>query len=295
MPKAAKIPDAQSPVVKATVAIFSKPGQHAVPIVATEVAKRLRARGFDVRLDEPTAEALGQTPGLAAMHPPPNLAIALGGDGTLLHAARRLRPHPVPLLGVNLGTLGFLAEISIAELYPRLDDVLAGRYELDRRTVLAAEVWRDGRLLDHFDALNDIVVSKGTLARIIEFELTVNDDRVAEYRADGLIIATPTGSTAYSLSAGGPIVHPALAAWGITPICPHALTNRPLLVPDTARIEIVMRTVADHTYLTLDGQEGVQLAPGDRIVCRKSADVVHLIHLPQCSFFDVLRRKLKWG
>ncbi len=294
MPKAVNVTADPPLALKTSVAIFSKPGHRAVPIVATEIANRLHERGFEVRYDETTAAALGETPA-AGLLPPPDLAIALGGDGTLLHAARSLRPHPVPLLGVNLGTLGFLAEISIHELYPRLDDVLAGRYELDHRTVLAAEVWRGDRLLGHFDALNDIVVSKGTLARIIEFELAVNEERVAEYRADGLIVASPTGSTAYSLSAGGPIVHPALAAWAITPICPHALTNRPLLVPDSARIGILMRTVAEHTYLTLDGQEGVQLAPGDRIICRKSPDHVSLIHLPQCSFFDVLRRKLKWG
>lgn len=285
---------ASPPAVQAAVAVFSKPQHQAVPQVAAEIAARLRARGFEVRLDDSTAKALGEPAGIS-LQPPPDLAICLGGDGTLLYAARQLRPHPVPLLAVNLGTLGFLAEISTAELYPRLDDVLAGRYMLDRRTVLAAEVWRGDRLLGHFDALNDIVVSKGTLARIIEFELSVNQERVASYRADGLIVATPTGSTAYSLSAGGPIVHPALAAWAITPICPHTLTNRPLLVPDSAQVEILMLAVAGQTYLTLDGQEGEQLELGDRIVCRKSPDYVNLIHLPQSSFFDLLRRKLKWG
>ncbi len=284
-----------------TVAIFSKPNHPQVAHVAPELVAWLRQRGYKTLLDDPTARAMA-TVGASFEEDAvcdwaglrPDLAIVLGGDGTLLRVARLLRDAQVPLLGVNLGTLGFLAEVAIPQLYANLEGIFSRCCLYDIRTVLAAEIYRGGQMVAQFDALNDAVVSKGTLARIIAFEIKVDGARVSIYRGDGLVIATPTGSTAYSLSAGGPIIHPAVDALVMTPICPHALTNRPVIVRDSSVIEITLVDAADQTFLTMDGQQGIPLEDGDRLVCRKSPYVVTLVRLARGSFFEVLRNKLNW-
>lgn len=278
------------------IGIFSKPANPVVREVAPGLVRWLEDQGHEVALDAATAQAAERGQGRSDWHGRPlQLAIVLGGDGTLLRVARLLRGADTPLLGVNLGTLGFLTELAVADLYAGLEPVLAGEFIRDRRSVVAAQVLRDGQCVARMDGLNEAVISKGAPARIIDLDLIIDQAPVSDYRADGLIISTATGSTAYSLSAGGPVLHPALEAWVITPICPHTLSNRPLIVHDTALVEVRLRTVADQTFLTMDGQEGVPLAAGDRIVCRKGAHPVTLVRRPDYSFFSVLRNKLKWG
>ncbi len=282
------------------IGIFSKPGNAVVAEVAPELIRWLRRRGYSVEMDASTAEAAGIGGAREDWSgQPPKLAIVLGGDGTLLRVARLLGATTdgadTPLLGVNLGTLGFLTEIPATHLYPSLEAILAGQYREDRRHRLAAAVWRGGECLLRGDAWNEAVIGKGALARIVNFDLHIDGKAVSAYRADGLIISTATGSTAYSLSAGGPVLDPRVKALVITPICPHTLSNRPLIVRDTSQVEVLLRAPAGATYLTLDGQEGLELAAGDRVTCEQSAHCVNLVRLPEYSFFDVLKHKLKWG
>jgi NAD+ kinase len=224
-----------------------------------------------------------------------DLLIVLGGDGTLLSGARSLGSKQVPILAVNLGGLGFLSSVTLDELYPVLETVLSGGHTISVRLMLAAAVSRAGKTVHAQNALNDAVVTKTALARMLEFDLFVDEAPVARYRADGLIVATPTGSTAYSLAAGGPIIDPRLDAMVITPICPHMLTNRPLVIPDTARVEIEVAVREEPVYLTLDGQVGFQLESRDRVVITQSANRVLLVQPPRKNYFDVLRSKLRWG
>jgi NAD+ kinase len=224
-----------------------------------------------------------------------DLVVVLGGDGTLLAAARALGGRDIPLFPVNLGNLGFLTAITLDELYPELERALRGEYRVASRRMLHCELHRGSKIVAEYDALNDVVLTKVSMARMIEVEARVDKHFVCTYRADGLIVSTPTGSTAYSLSAGGPIVFPSVAALVITPICPHTLTNRPVLVPDDSVIQIVSRSVNDNAYLTIDGQIGKPLERGDRVVCQRSEKFVNLIRPPRMMFFDVLREKLGWG
>jgi NAD+ kinase len=224
-----------------------------------------------------------------------DLIVALGGDGTMIATARMIGDAATPVLGVNFGTLGYLAEFTVEDMTPALDAVLAGDYTLDRRLMLAAEVYRGSEKLMHDRVLNDVVISKSALARIIEIETWVDRKFVNCFRADGLIISTPTGSTAYNLSAGGPVIYPSMSAVVITPICPHTLSNRPLVVPDDVEFELVLKTPKEEVALTLDGQVGVPLEYGDRIAVRKSAMTFNLIQAHTRNYFDVLRNKLKWG
>ncbi|HEX8476593.1 MAG TPA: NAD(+)/NADH kinase [Pyrinomonadaceae bacterium] len=223
-----------------------------------------------------------------------DLMVVLGGDGTMIATARALGAHEVPVLGVNYGTLGYLAEFRVEEMIPALEEIVEGRYCLDRRLMLTAELHRGDTQLANHQVLNDIVVSKSALARIIEIDTWLNRMFVNRFRADGLIVSTPTGSTAYNLSAGGPVVYPSMNALVITPICPHTLSNRPLVVPDDVEIEIVLKTKED-VALTLDGQVGFELEAGDRIVVRKSRTTFNLLQPPNRNYFEVLRGKLKWG
>ncbi len=224
-----------------------------------------------------------------------DLLIVLGGDGTLLSAARALRAHSVPILAANLGGLGFLTTITLDQLYPMLEAVLRGEHRVGERMMLEAQIFHDGKAADRQTALNDAVVNKGALSRMLEFDLYVDGDHVARYRADGLIVATPTGSTAYSLAAGGPIVQPGIDAFVITPICPHMLTNRPLVIPDTSRMEIDFSAADQRVYMTLDGQIGYELGPADRVVITKSENKVTFVRPPRKTYFEVLRSKLRWG
>jgi NAD+ kinase len=223
------------------------------------------------------------------------LLVVLGGDGTLLSAARYLGGEKVPILGVNLGGLGFLTEITLEELYPVLDRILDGKVETERRMRLHVAVIRQGDKAGEYTILNDAVISKTVLARIIHLRNSVDGAYVTTYRGDGVIICTPTGSTAYSLAAGGPIVYPSLDSVLITPICPHTLTNRPLLIPDRATVEFILETEESDVRLTLDGQIGCNLLPYDRICITKAQNHVLFIKSPYRDYFEILRTKLKWG
>jgi len=223
------------------------------------------------------------------------MIIVLGGDGTLLSVARLVEDHDVPILGVNLGGLGFLTEITLEELYRVLERVVQGDFVTDERVVLNAAVIRRGERLAEFVVLNDAVINKGALARIIDLETTINGEYLTTFKSDGLIISTPTGSTAYSLSAGGPIVYPSLHCIIITPICPHTLTNRPIVVPNDVQIRATLKTKQQEVILTLDGQQGFSLEFEDVIEVRKAEGRILLIKSPYRHYFEVLREKLKWG
>lgn len=224
-----------------------------------------------------------------------DLLIVLGGDGTLLSGVRALDGCEVPVLGVNLGFLGFLTEITLDELYPTLDGVLQGRTAIEARTALTATVERRGKVVGSYQVLNDVVLNKGAVARISDLEVRVNGRYLTNYKADGLIVATPTGSTAYSLSAGGPILEPHLPAILLTPICPHTLTHRPFLVEDSAVVEVRLVSKNGEVFLTLDGQEGFELQEEDVVRVGKSDRRVLLVQSPSRDYFQVLRRKLMWG
>jgi NAD+ kinase len=223
------------------------------------------------------------------------MIIVLGGDGTLLSVARQVWNHNIPILGVNLGGLGFLTEIHLEELYRILERILQGDFKTDEREVLDASVIRRGQRVADFTILNDAVINKGALARIIELEATINADYLSTFKSDGLIISTPTGSTAYNLSAGGPIVYPSLHTIIITPICPHTLTNRPIIVPDDVEIRVLLKTKQQEVILTLDGQQGFPLEFEDVVQVKKAGGRILLIKSPYRQYFELLREKLKWG
>ncbi|MGD0842515.1 MAG: NAD(+)/NADH kinase [Candidatus Acidiferrales bacterium] len=280
-----------------TVGIISRPRRADISKVVPPLLEWLIARGVKVFVDPETAASIGtvaderpreELPGLA------DLLIVLGGDGTLLAAARLENARNVPILPVNLGGLGFLTSVTLGELYAILDQVFAGENRISERVMLGVEVTRGGNTIERQRALNDAVINKGAVARIIDFELTINGEFICCYKADGLIISTPTGSTAYSLSAGGPIVYPSVEALVVTPICPHTLTNRPLVVPDAGRIEVGFNG-DERVYLTVDGQVGRQLEPGDRVVVVRAGEKLHLVRPARQTYFEVLRDKLKWG
>jgi NAD+ kinase len=220
--------------------------------------------------------------------------VVLGGDGTLLSVARTVGPEAL-ILGVNLGTLGFLTEVSRGELYPSLVQVLAGRFRVEERSLFDVDLQRNGSGLLRYRVLNDAVITKSALARIIELTLRIDGNLIARFRADGLIISTPTGSTAYNLSAGGPILSPLLPVAVLTPICPHALAMRPIVVPDAGPIEVRLETQREEVFLTLDGQEGTSLGFGDAVRVTRSATSVRLARVSRRSFYDHLRGKLRWG
>ena len=282
-----------------TVGIISKPRNEPAIRVVPELAHWLAARGVGIRVDPETATYLS---GDTSVHMLPRervaegaqLLIVLGGDGTLLSAARAAGGRDIPLFAVNLGNLGFLTAITVDELYPELERVLTGDYETSPRQMLHTELWRKGVIAGSYEALNDTALAKADIARIIDLEVHVDDQLMCHYKADGLIVSTPTGSTAYSLSAGGPIMVPDVAAICITPICPHMLTNRPVIVPGNAVIQLTLCSDSP-TFLTVDGQVGQQLERDDRVVCRRSAHTVNLIRPHGADFFNVLREKLKWG
>lgn len=224
-----------------------------------------------------------------------DLILVLGGDGTMIATARMIGDSQLPVLGVNYGGLGYLAEFPLEELFTALESILAGPYCVEQRLMLRVELWRGDQLVTRNRVLNDVVVNKSALARIVEIEAYLNDQFVNLFRADGLIVATPTGSTAYNLSAGGPIIYPSMNAVVITPICPFTLSNRPIVVPDESVIEVKLVTEHEEVALTLDGQVGFPLAAGDRVVIRKSQSAFNLVQPPTRNYFDVLRNKLKWG
>src|SRR5215472_8453960 len=278
--------------------IIAKQSKPELGRVAGEVTGWLRSHGYSVIVDAVTREFCPECQvvdreTVAQEHP--DFVVVLGGDGTLLSVARCVAAAGIPILGVNLGSLGFLTEIKQEDIAQALADIDAGRYELTTRSMIRCQVLRGGTCVAQYDALNDIVTNQQAVARITEFEVRVNDTFVADYKADGMIVSTPTGSTAYSLAAGGPILAPDVPGFVITPVAPHALTNRPLVVQDTAEIELRVAVTREQAYLTIDGQLGSPLEEGDVVVCKKSEFQVKLFKLPDRSFFHVLRTKLKWG
>ncbi len=279
------------------VGIVVKPNKPEAISVARELIGWLERKNVGVALDPSAAPSLN--PALSCspeeMGLSVDLVVVLGGDGTLLSAARYLNGDKVPILGVNLGGLGFLTEITLEELYPVLDRVLDGKVKTERRMRLKVVVFRQGEKVGEYTILNDAVISKTVLARIIHLRHSVDGVYVTTYRGDGIIICTPTGSTAYSLAAGGPIVYPSLDSVLITPICPHTLTNRPLLIPDRATVEFILETEESDVRLTLDGQVGCDLLPFDRISITKAQNHVLFIKSPYRDYFEILRTKLKWG
>jgi NAD+ kinase len=224
-----------------------------------------------------------------------DLMLVLGGDGTMIATARMIGDHEVPVLGINYGGLGYLAEFRIEELYSALESILSGNYRLDKRVTLSVELLRDEVPITTNRVLNDVVINKSALARIIEIEAFFNGQFVNSFRADGLIVSTPTGSTAYNLSAGGPVIFPSMNAVVITPICPFTLSNRPIVVPDDAEIQLTLKTDHEEVALTLDGQVGFPLKVEDRVKISKSRTMFNLVQPSNRNYFDVLRDKLRWG
>ena len=278
-------------------AIISKPQKPEVATLLPELMEWLRRHGYESLLDMDSAAYLG-VPGFDRNALPaegPGLVIVLGGDGTLLSAARSFAGTKTPILSVNLGSLGFLTEIPLSDLYQTLELWCEGVADIDLRAMMNARLLRDGVLLREWDALNDVVVAKGTIARMADYRVGIDDQLVATFRADGVIVSTPTGSTAYNLAANGPIVMPSVSCMVVTPICPHLLTIRPIVMPGESSVSIRVEGVPNQIYLTVDGQEAVELMLGDEVVCRRSASSVRLLRLRPNGLFNVLRSKLKWG
>ncbi len=279
-----------------TIGVCLKPGQPQAAETVRELIKWLGDRGIETRVDAECAKLTDrsgeETVVLAAEV---DLLVSLGGDGTLLAVARAAGSRRVPILGVNLGTLGFLTEVNVEEMLPALETVLAGNAEIVSRMRLEVEATRDGRELGRFMALNDAVITKTALSRMIDLETFAAGQEVATYHADGLIVSTPTGSTAYSLSAGGPLLLPGLEAIVLTPICPHSLTQRPLVLPVESEIEVVVRTRGGEATITMDGQEGMDLLDGDRVAMRRSPHPVDTVASPLRTRFQILQTKLRWG
>jgi NAD+ kinase len=280
-----------------TVGILSKPEARQAGELVPALVAWLEAHGCVIRLDKVTAEYAARGGGMPreTVVDGCDLVIVLGGDGTLLSAARAMAGRATPLLAVNLGGLGFLTAITTDELYPELERALRNEHRIAKRRLLSCELDRGGEVVARYEALNDVVLTKAHIARMIDLACHVDAHFVTRYKADGLIVSTPTGSTAYSLSAGGPIVFPSVGALCITPICPHMLTNRPVIVSDTSVIQILNLAEDDDAYLTIDGQVGQPLKAQDRVICRSSKNALSLIRPPRMLFFDVLREKLKWG
>ncbi len=280
-----------------TVALLSKPSKPELSEIIPPLTEWLTQHGYEVIFDQQSAIYVSGIRGvdrakIAATHP--EFAIVLGGDGTLLSAARAVAPAGIPILAVNLGSLGFLTEVPLEDMYSTLERVIACNCPLDERTMLACDLIRDGQVLHSYTSLNDVVVNKSAIARLVGFDVSIDGRFVFNYKADGVIVATPTGSTAYSLAAGGPVLMPAVSAFQITPVCPHSLTHRPVVVPETATISVVVRSNGEAAFLTIDGQVGQPLKEGDEVICRKADHSVKLLQMRQ-SFFKVLREKLKWG
>jgi NAD+ kinase len=279
-------------------AIISKPQKPELAGILRELVTWLESHQYQYLLDPDSAAYLDapsaiERPDLPAHKP--NLVIVLGGDGTLLAAARAFAKTVTPILSVNLGSLGFLTEIPLGDLYVTLQDWCDHRAGIEVRSMMHAELRREGKLLHEWDALNDVVVSKGAIARMGDFMVEIDEQLVAKFRADGVIVATPTGSTGYNLGANGPIVMPNVNAMLVTPICPHLLTLRPIVVPGDSSISVHIEGVPNQTYLTVDGQEAVELALGDMVHCQRSQYSVRLLRHRPNGVFSVLRSKLKWG
>ncbi len=281
----------QSKKIK-TVGIVVKPDHDEARSTAAELSAWLKDR--DIKMTGkpvPAGESRRRTDDLSEA----DLVVVLGGDGTMISTARMIGDTDALILGINYGSLGYLTEFRIEEMTLALEAIIAGEYEIDRRVMLDAELRRGEKTLATGRVLNDVVINKSALARIIKIEVALNSLYVNSFRADGLIIATPTGSTAYNLSAGGPIIYPSMNAVVLTPICPFTLTNRPIVIPDTAEIELTLDNENEGVVLSLDGQTGFPMKAADKVVIRKSATTFNLVLPSNRNYFDVLRDKLKWG
>ncbi|MBK9436760.1 MAG: NAD(+)/NADH kinase [Chloracidobacterium sp.] len=275
-----------------SVGIVVKPSHAEATATASELSSWLRQRGI-AQLGEPiSADEIKPENDLTL---DADLIVVLGGDGTMISAARLVGGQDVLVLGINYGSLGYLTDFRIEEMFPALEAIVAGQYQIDRREMLTAEHWRNGEKLVSGRVLNDVVINKSALARIINIDVKLNGLFVNTFRADGLIVSTPTGSTAYNLSAGGPIIYPSMNAIVMTPICPFTLTNRPIVVPDDALIEMTLDNENEGVVLSLDGQTGYPMKASDRVVIRKSSTTFNLVQPANRNYFDVLRDKLKWG
>ena len=290
------MPSSQEQVDK-TAAIISRPDRPEVAKILPGLLTWLAEHGYKIVVDLATSQYIsGQkvVPRSEMASQPLDLVVVLGGDGTLLSAARVTATIDVPLLGVNLGSLGFLTEVPLQSLYSMLEAIGRGHAEVEHRSLMQVDLLREDEVRGRYLVFNDAVVNKTALARLNTYDLHIDKAFVSSYRADGMIVATPTGSTAYSLSAGGPVLMPSVKAFVITPVAPHSLTHRPLVVPDSVEIEIMLRSEEEVAYLSLDGQPGLDLRDGDRVHCRRSEHQVNLFRTGT-DFFHVLRTKLKWG
>lgn len=279
-------------------AIISKPQKPEVAGILRDLISWLEARHYHYLLDPDSAAYINAPNAVERVDLPghkPNLVIVLGGDGTLLAAARAFARTTTPILSVNLGALGFLTEIPLSELYPTLDAWCNNSAEIEVRSMMHAQHIRNGKTLSHWEALNDVVVAKGTIARMGDFSVEIDNQAVATFRADGVIVSTPTGSTAYNLAADGPIVMPSVNALVVTPICPHLLTIRPIVMPGESSVSIKVVGVPNEIYLTVDGQQAIKLHQGDTVHCQRSQYSVRLLRHHPNGLFSVLRSKLKWG
>lgn len=280
------------------IGIFSRPRRADITDIVRPLLEWFAKRGIRAIYDTETAVSLrdetGGRPRELLAHES-DLLLVLGGDGTLLAAAREAAPRGIPILPINLGSLGFLTSFTLDELYPALEETIAGHLSASERAMLSVLLLREGETIESQLVLNEAVITKGALARMIEIELAIDEDFVCRYRADGLIVATPTGSTAYSLSAGGPIVHPEVESIILTPICPHMLSDRPVVVADCCNVEMRLRGAAESVYLTLDGQKGVLMQSEDRVRVSRAKERLKLIQPHRKSYFEILRNKLKWG
>lgn len=280
------------------VAIFAKMHDPRCQGIARELIQWLEARERTALVEPDLAKLIGYHATLteAEIRDQAELVVVLGGDGTLISVARLFSGHDIPILGVNLGSLGFLTEITVEELYPRLELCLQSTPRVSVRMMLMVTLLREGRPNETFHVLNDVVINKGAMARIVDLETRINKQFLTTYKADGLIVATPTGSTGYSLSAGGPIIQPQMSCIVITPICPHTLTNRPIVVTDESIISVTITASFDEkVYLTLDGQVGIELQEGDSVEVRKALNKTSLVVSRSRDYFELLRTKLKWG
>ena len=281
------------------IGIFCKQKPNIDVKIISELTQWLESRNCTVFLEPDTAELIGKKPSTSKEEVASNsdLIIVLGGDGTLLKVAGIAHPHEVPILGVNLGSLGFLTETTMENLYPTLEQALNGKCEVENRMLLNARVLRNGKKIEDFNVLNDIVINNGALARIVNLEVFVDGQYMTSYRADGLIIASPTGSTAHSLSAGGPIIHPSIRALVLSPICPFALTNRPIVIPDSAtiKVQLTTRNEDEDVRVTLDGQTGYSMKSGDILEAKKADIPLKLVQTPGKNYYQLLRKKLHWG
>ena len=285
-----------------TVGVVVKPNHQEALKTACELSEWLEKQNIAL-VGEPRVHVESTDPAGCGIDPvdderfssESDLIVVLGGDGTMISTARLVGDSDALVLGINYGSLGYLTDFRIEEMFPTLEAIFRGEYEIDRRVMLHAEHWRDEGMIATGRVLNDVVINKAALARIIEIEVSLNGLYVNSFRADGLIVSTPTGSTAYNLSAGGPIIFPSMNAVVLTPICPFTLTNRPIVVPDDAIIELMLEKENEGVVLTLDGQIGYTMQTGDRVRIRKSRTTFNLVHPPNRNYFDVLRNKLKWG